>query len=75
MSDFTLEISDTVSIVDIEISTDDNTQSVEATSTVIDTVEITTGFAGTVVYASDIIGMDNYLANFIDSYNIDCGTP
>ena len=29
MSDFTLEISDTVSTVDIEISTDDNTQSVE----------------------------------------------
>ena len=30
MSDFTLDISDTVSTVEIEISTDDNTQSVEA---------------------------------------------
>ena len=75
MSDFTLEISDTVSTVDIEISTDDNTQTVEATSTVVDTVEISTGFSVTIVYASEIVGLDNYLTNFIDSYNIDCGTP
>ena len=75
MSDFTLEISDTVSTLDIEISTDDNTQSVEATSTVVDTVEISTGFSATIVYASEIVGFDNYLTNFIDSYNIDCGTP
>ena len=75
MSDFTLEISDTVSTLDIEISTDDNTQSVETTSTVTDTVEISTGFAATIVYASEVVGLDNYLTNFIDSYNIDCGTP
>jgi hypothetical protein len=75
MSDFTLEISDTVSTLDIEISTDDNTQTVEATSTVTDTVEISTGFAATIVYASEVVGLDNYLTNFIDSYNIDCGTP
>ena len=75
MSDFTLDISDTVSTVDIEISTDDNTQTVEVTSTVVDTVEISTGFSATIVYASEIVGLDNYLTNFIDSYNIDCGTP
>ncbi len=75
MSDFTLEISDTVSTLDIEISTDDNTQSVELSSTVTDTVEISTGFSATIVYASEVVGLDNYLTNFIDSYNIDCGTP
>jgi len=75
MSDFTLEISDTVNILEIEISTDDNTEDVEVTSTVTDTVEILTGFSATIVYASEIVGLDNYLSNFIDSYNIDCGTP
>tara|TARA_B110000503_G_scaffold137912_1_gene223008 strand:+ start:1538 stop:1765 length:228 start_codon:yes stop_codon:yes gene_type:complete len=75
MSDFTLEISDTVSTLDIEISTDDNTQNVEFSSTVTDTVEISTGFSATIVYASEVVGLDNYLTNFIDSYNIDCGTP
>ncbi len=75
MSDFTLEISDTVNILEIEISTDDNTEDVEVTSTVTDTVEILTGFSATIVYASEVVGLDNYLSNFIDSYNIDCGTP
>ena len=75
MSDFTLEISDTVNILEIEISTDDNTEDVEVTSTVTDTLEILTGFSATIVYASEIVGLDNYLTNFIDSYNIDCGTP
>ena len=75
MSYFNLDISDTVSTVEIEISTDDNTQSVEVSSTVTDTVEISTGFSATIVYASEVVGLDNYLCNFIDSYNIDCGTP
>lgn len=75
MSDFTLEISDTVNILEIEISTDDNTDNVEVSSTATDTVEISTGFSATIVYASEIVGLDNYLSNFIDNYNIDCGTP
>jgi len=75
MSEFTLEISDINYIIDIETSTEDNTEILEITTTNTDTIEITTGFAATIVYASDVIGLDNYLANFIDSYNIDCGTP
>ena len=75
MSEFTLEISDINYIIDIETSTEDNTENLEITTTNTDTIEITTGFAATIVYASDVIGLDNYLANFIDSYNIDCGTP
>ena len=75
MSDFTLEIFDTTNTIEIETSTEDNTDNIEITTTNADSVEITTGFAATIVYASDIVGLDNYLSNFIDSYNIDCGTP
>ena len=75
MSEFTLEISDINYIIDIETSTEDNTENLEITTTNADTIEITTGFAASIVYASDVIGLDNYLTNFIDSYNIDCGTP
>jgi hypothetical protein len=38
-------------------------------------LEINTGFVVNVVYATDIIGLDDYLSNFIDNYEIDCGTP
>lgn len=38
-------------------------------------LEISTEYAGSVIFASDVIGLDNYLSNFIDSYEIDCGTP
>ena len=75
MSDFTLEISETVNTLEIEVSTEDNTENVEVSSSVTDIVEVSTGFSATIVYASEIVGLDNYLSNFIDSYNIDCGTP
>lgn len=75
MSDFTIEIFDTTQTIEIETSTEDNTENIEVTSTVLDTLEVSTGFAATIVYASDVVGLDNYLSNFIDSYNIDCGTP
>lgn len=38
-------------------------------------LEISTEYVGSVVFASDVIGLDTYLSNFIDSYEIDCGTP
>ena len=75
MSEFTLEISDINYIIDIETSTEDNTENLEITTTNADTIEVTTSFAASIVYASDVIGLDNYLTNFIDSHNIDCGTP
>lgn len=75
MSDFTIEVFDTTQTIEIETSTEDNTENIEVTSTVLDTLEVSTGFAATIVYASEVVGLDNYLSNFIDSYNIDCGTP
>lgn len=51
------------------------TNLLEIESSISDTVEISTEYSGSVVFASDIIGLDNYLSNFIDTYEIDCGTP
>lgn len=75
MSDFTLEISDTTNIVEVETSITNVTNTLDIEITSERQLEIVTGYAGTVVYASDIIGLDNYLSNFIDAYEIDCGTP
>jgi hypothetical protein len=75
MSDFTIEIIETNNILEIETSIVDTTNNIEIEATTLQSVEILTGYAGTVVYASDIIGLDNYLANFIDTYEIDCGSP
>ena len=63
MSDFTLEISDVTTTLEIETSTDDNTQSLEITSTVVDSVEIQTGFSSTVSYATEVVGLGDYIVN------------
>lgn len=47
----------------------------EIESSASEILEISTEYAGSVVFASDVIGLENYLSNFIDSYEIDCGTP
>ena len=39
------------------------------------TIEVINSFSLGVISASDIIGLNNYLGNFIDSYEIDCGSP
>lgn len=75
MSDFTVEIYDSVNILEIETTTEDNTDTLEINTSTIETIDVSTGFVGSVIYASDIIGLDNYLSNFIDNYDIDCGTP
>lgn len=64
MSDFTLEISDVTTTLEIETSTEDNTENLEVTSTVMGTVEIQTGYSSTVAYASDVIGLSTYIANY-----------
>lgn len=39
------------------------------------TLQINTEYVGNVIFAGDIIGLDTYIANFIDDYEIDCGSP
>ena len=63
MSDFTLEISDVTTTLEIETSTEDNTENLEVTSTVVNTAEIQTGFSSTVSYATEVVGLSTYIAN------------
>ena len=63
MSDFTLEISDVTTTLEIETSTEDNTENLEVTSTVVNTIEIQTGFSSTISYATDVVGLSTYIAN------------
>ena len=75
MSDFTLEIYETKNTIEIETSILNIINNIEIETTTDKYLEISTGFAGSVVYAADIIGIDNYLSNFIDNYEIDGGSP
>jgi hypothetical protein len=75
MSDFTIEVYNTNHILDIETSIIDIINNIEIETSSNESLEIVTDYSAGIVYASDIIGLDNYLSNFIDSYNIDCGTP
>jgi hypothetical protein len=75
MSDFILEINDTKHIVEVETSVASNINNIELVTSTDRTLEIVTGYSTTIAYASDIIGLDNYLSNFIDTYEIDCGSP
>jgi hypothetical protein len=38
-------------------------------------LQINTEYVGSVIFAGDIIGLDTFVANFIDNYEIDCGSP
>lgn len=69
-----IEILETVYTLEIEASILDNSISLEIESSNTEQLEISTGFGNT-VYASDVIGLDEYISNFMDDYEIDCGTP
>lgn len=97
MTDFTIDISNEIATVEVEIvssqtfynieainlssnnevsvSSFDSPNILEIISEQNDTIAISSDFTASIVFAKDIIDLDNYLANFIDSYNIDCGTP
>jgi hypothetical protein len=75
MSNFTLEIFDTKHTVEIETTIADTINNLFIETSSDKSVDITVGYIGAVVYASDIVGLDSYLTNFIDHHNIDCGSP
>ncbi len=75
MSDFTLEINDTKHNIEIETSISNIINNLELITSTDKNLEIITGYSASLIFASDIIGLDNYIANFIDTYEIDCGTP
>lgn len=73
MSNFNIQISTINNQLEIE-STVTN-QILQITNSANDTVQISTEYFGSVVFASDVVGLDQYLSAFIDQYQIDCGTP
>lgn len=59
-----VEVQETVYTLEIETSFDEKK-----------IIEVSSQYFGQVVFASDVVGLDNYIANFIDRYEIDCGSP
>jgi hypothetical protein len=70
-----LDIIENITYLEIESSIGTETNNIEITSSNFGSVDITAGYASMIVYASDVVGLDNYLSNFIDQYEIDCGSP
>lgn len=93
MSDFSIEILETNTQLDVEASIINtleldetnlslNTESsngvvytLELEQSDLVTLQINTEYVGSVVFAGDVINLDTFIANFIDTYEIDCGTP
>jgi hypothetical protein len=71
----TIEILESVYYIDVETAFANNISTLDIETSTNSIIEINSDYAGTVVFASDITGLDDYLANFIDNYEIDCGTP
>lgn len=75
MSDFTVEIYDTKHIVEIESTIGNIINNLEIETSSDRSVDIVSGSSLGFISVSDIVGLDSYLSNFIDSYEIDCGSP
>jgi hypothetical protein len=75
LSELILEIYDTKNIIEIETSIGNIFNNLEVETSSDKTVDIISGSSLGFISASDIIGLDNYLSNFIDNYEIDCGSP
>lgn len=75
MSELILEIYDTKNIIEIETSVGNVFNNLDIETSTDKTVEIISGSSLGFVSVGDILGLDEYLSNFIDSYEIDCGSP
>jgi hypothetical protein len=75
LSDFTIEIFDTKNIVEIETTVGNILNNLEIETSSDRSVEVVSGSTVGFISVSDILGLDDYLSSFIDSYEIDCGSP
>jgi hypothetical protein len=71
----TIEINETVYNLEIETAYSDFVKCLDIEISSNSILEISSGYVGSVVFAGDIIGLNDYIANFIDEYEIDCGSP
>jgi hypothetical protein len=70
-----IELNEIVYNLEVETSISSTTSTITIETSNSQTLEINSGYNGNVVFASDILGLDEYIANFIDNYEIDCGEP
>jgi hypothetical protein len=75
VSELILEIYDTKNIIEIETSIGNVFNNLDIETSTDKTVEIISGSSLGFISVGDILGLDDYLSNFIDSYEIDCGSP
>lgn len=75
MSELILEIYDSKNIIEIETSIGNVFNNIDIETSTDKTVEIISGSSLGFISVGDILGLDDYLSNFIDSYEIDCGSP
>jgi len=69
-----VEILETTYVLDIETSIENTINNITIEKIDNNTIEISSGTTN-IVLASDIIGLDSYIDNFLDSAEIDCGSP
>lgn len=74
-NEISITIEENIQLLEIETQINNHVNNIDIDISSRDIIEISTDFIANTVFASDIIGLDSYLSNFIDSYNIDCGSP
>ena len=78
MSDFIIEILQNHSTIDVEASILNNLE-LNQNNLILEnetaTIQINTEYVGSVVFAGDIIGLDTFIDTFLDTAEIDCGSP
>ena len=64
-----------IHILEIETAISNAVNNIEIETLIGEIIELSTDAAISTISAGDILGLDTYIGNFIDLYQIDCGTP
>lgn len=72
-SNYTIEVIQPLRTLEIETIVGDVPNSVDIINYGSVTVQASTAYSGTVVHATNVIGLDQHITNLIDTYTIDCG--
>lgn len=64
-----------INILEIETAISNSVNNIEIETLIGEVIELSTDAAISTISAGDILGLDTYIGNFIDLYQIDCGTP
>ncbi len=69
-----VQVLETVNLLEIETSIQNTINNITIEKIDNNIIEISSGSTN-IVMASDIIGLDSYINNYLDDAEIDCGTP